>query len=52
MYVATPTISLKVFQRRFNGAEDFYRDWKDYKEGFGNENSEYWLGKEPTIKIV
>ncbi|OPL33479.1 fibrinogen-related protein, partial [Mytilus galloprovincialis] len=24
-----------VFQRRLNGEEDFYRGWRDYKEGFG-----------------
>ena len=39
-------ISLQVFQRRKNGHEDFYRDWKDYKAGFGQLDSEYWLGEE------
>ena len=33
-----------VFQRRFNGAVGFYRDWNDYVNGFGNPRGEYWMG--------
>lgn len=33
-----------IFQRRFNGSVDFYRDWDDYKHGFGDVESEHWLG--------
>ena len=33
-----------VFQRRHNGLVDFYRDWEDYKQGFGYVNGDYWLG--------
>ncbi|XP_045184068.2 fibrinogen-like protein 1 [Mercenaria mercenaria] len=35
-----------VFQRRHNGEVDFYRDWIAYKNGFGDLNSEFWLGNE------
>ncbi|XP_045183336.2 fibrinogen-like protein 1 [Mercenaria mercenaria] len=35
-----------VFQRRENGEIDFYRNWKEYKNGFGDLNGEFWLGNE------
>ena len=34
-----------VIQRRVpNGTVNFYQGWKDYEEGFGNLDSEFWYG--------
>lgn len=33
-----------VIQSRFDGLVDFYRNWKDYRNGFGSVDSEHWLG--------
>ena len=35
-----------MFMRRFNGSQDFFLFWKQYKEGFGNVTGEYWLGND------
>ncbi|XP_065929125.1 ryncolin-1-like [Magallana gigas] len=35
-----------VLQRRMNGKVDFYRDWKDYQNGFGNLTEEHWIGNQ------
>jgi len=35
-----------VFQRRKDGSTDFYRNWQEYKNGFGHLESELWFGNE------
>ena len=34
----------EVIQRRMDGSVDFYRNWASYVDGFGDPDSEYWLG--------
>lgn len=36
---------LQVIQKRTNGYVGFYRDWKAYKDGFGDLQKDFWLGE-------
>ena len=41
-----------VSQKRINGSENFYRDWRNYKRGFGDIAKEFWLGNDHLNRIT
>ena len=41
-----------VIQRRMDNSVDFYRDWRDYKRGFGHLNGSFWLGLEKIHRLT
>lgn len=41
-----------MIQRKIDGSVDFNRSWQTYKEGFGQADGEYWLGKKYNWHIA
>ena len=41
-----------VIQRRTNGSVDFFKNWVDYKFGFGSLRNEFWLGNEKIHQLT
>ncbi|PIK43203.1 hypothetical protein BSL78_19933 [Apostichopus japonicus] len=41
-----------VFQKRLDGSVGFFRGWSEYREGFGNVNSEFWIGNEKLFYLT
>uniref|UniRef100_K1PUF7 Tenascin n=1 Tax=Magallana gigas TaxID=29159 RepID=K1PUF7_MAGGI len=40
-----------VIQRRINGLVEFYRNWTEYKNGFGFADHEYWIGNDMLYRM-
>ena len=34
-----------MINNRFDGSVNYARSWSEYVGGFGNKQTEYWLGK-------
>lgn len=40
-----------IIQRRKVGLTSFNRDWKQYRDGFGNIRGDFWLGNENIYRL-
>ncbi|CAC5380912.1 Fibrinogen-like protein 1,Tenascin-X,Fibrinogen alpha chain,Angiopoietin-related protein 7,Ficolin-1-B,Ficolin-2,Tenascin-R,Ficolin-1,Fibroleukin,Fibrinogen gamma chain [Mytilus coruscus] len=41
-----------VIQRRIDGSTDFYRNWTDYKKGFGDITADFYIGNDKLHTIL
>ncbi|KAH8396321.1 hypothetical protein KR222_008140, partial [Zaprionus bogoriensis] len=41
-----------VIQRRLYGNVDFYRNWTDYRDGFGDLNGDFFIGMEKIYRLT
>ncbi|XP_070188645.1 microfibril-associated glycoprotein 4-like [Littorina saxatilis] len=41
-----------VFHRRLNGQIEFFRNWANYSNGFGDVTGEYWLGLDAVHQMT
>ncbi|KAJ3646847.1 hypothetical protein Zmor_024415 [Zophobas morio] len=37
---------------RFDGSQNFYLNWTDYKQGFGNRSGEHWVGLDHLYELT